>query len=462
MLFVLLTFFLPLLAAAVQPIEVRGNAFFVTGSSERFYIRGLDYQPGGASKLFDPLSDPEICERDIAYFQELGINTIRIYSIDNAGDHRECMQKLEEAGIYVVLDVNIPKALIARDDGAECSYNTMYLNEVLATVRIMSQYNNTLGFFAGNEVINDDSTTPAAAYVKAVVRDIKTFQRHTGLRLIPVGYSAADVEENRIQSAHYFNCGDDELARVDMFGFNDYSWCGRSSFTISGYDKKVEAYSNYSIPLFLSEFGCNEVRPRPFTEVQSIYSEDMSAVFSGGLVYEYTEEDNKYGLVLISSDNRTVTTNDDFDNLKEQFSSATNPSGDGGYQTSLPHSNCPPQTNQWEASDTVPETPKGALKYIYGLVDPEGNGFDADTQWACVAGGNNVDDTGDYSSTISRSTTHSFTRTSTSSSGSTGSSSDSNSNSNSNNNSSTRANGGSFLSPQSFMGLLGAALMLFM
>lgn len=466
MLFVLAALLLPLIATAIQPIEVRGNTFFVKGSSERFYIRGLDYQPGGASKLYDPLSDPATCERDIEYFTELGINTIRIYSIDNTGDHKECMQKLEEAGIYVILDVNIPKALIARDEGAACSYNTMYLNEVLATVRIMSAYNNTLGFFAANEVINDESTTPAAAYVKAVVRDIKTFQRHTGLRLIPVGYSAADVEENRIQSAHYFNCGDDELARVDMFGFNDYSWCGRSSFSISGYDQKVQAYSNYSIPLFLSEFGCNEVTPRPFTEIQSIYSEDMSAVFSGGLVYEYTEEANKYGLVSISSDNKTVTTNQDFDNLKNQFSSATNPSGDGGYQTGLPHSNCPPISDVWEANSTIPDTPKGALKYVQGLVDPKGNGFDADTQWACVAGGNNVDDTDDYSSTISRSTTHSFTQTSraSGSTGSTGSNSDSESNNVSNSNSSSsKKSGASYLNPESLLAtLVGAALMVFM
>lgn len=395
---------LPYLAAALQPIEIKGNAFFVLGTSERFYIRGLDYQPGGSSKLYDPLSDPEVCERDIEYFKQLGVNTIRIYSIDNTGDHSECMQKLEEAGIYLILDVNVPKALIARDQGANCSYNTMYLNEVLATVKLMSQYNNTLGFFAANEVINDETTTPAATYVKAVVRDIKTFQRNTGLRHIPVGYSAADVEENRLQSALYFNCGDDELARVDMYGFNDYSWCGGSSFTTSGYDKKVEAYSNYSVPLFLSEFGCNKIRPRPFTEIQAIYSNKMSSVFSGGLVYEYTEEANNYGLVTVSSDNQTVTTNQDFDNLKQQFASATNPSGDGGYKSDLPYSNCPPRTSVWEASNDIPDTPKGALKYIRGLVEPKGNGFNANTQWACVAWGNNVDDTSENTSS-SRSTT---------------------------------------------------------
>lgn len=388
----------PILAAAILAITTSGNAFFVDGTSERFYIRGLDYQPGGSSLLFDPLADSTTCERDIKYFKELGINTVRVYSIDNTADHDDCMDQLAEAGIYVILDVNIPRALIARDQGANCSYNTLYLNEVLATVRIMSQYNNTMGFFAGNEVINDADTTAAALYVKAVVRDIKTFQRNTGLRLIPVGYSAADVAENLLQTAWYFNCGDDDMARVDMFGFNDYSWCGDSLYTTSGYDQKVASYENYSIPLFLSEFGCNKVTPRPFTEIGAIFSDQMLPVFSGGLVYEYSMESNDYGLVQLSSDNKTVQTNEDFDNVKNQFAAASNPSGDGGYKKDLDYSVCPPKTDLWDAGDTLPDTPKGALKYVNGVVEPEGNGFDANTQWACVDGNNDIDDSSSYSS----------------------------------------------------------------
>lgn len=396
--------FLLSVVAALLPIETKGNAFFAKDSSERFYIRGVDYQPGGSLELFDPLADPTTCERDIKYFKELGINTIRVYSVDNTADHDVCMEKLADAGIYLILDVNIPKALIARDSGANCSYNTMYLNEVLSTVKVMSQYNNTLGFFAANEVINTVGTSAAAPYVKAVVRDIKTFQRNTGLRLIPVGYSAADIAENNLQSA-YFNCGDDELARVDMFGFNDYSWCGDMTFSTSGYDLKVEALSNYSIPLFFSEFGCNSVSPRPFTEVGTIYSDKMLSVFSGGLVYEYSEETSEYGLVLISSDNSTVTTNSDFTNLKKEFSSTSNPSGDGGYQADLSHSDCPAESNNWKASSDVPDTPEGALKYINGWVEPEGSGFDGDTQWACDAGGNYDAYSGLTSSTTKKSST---------------------------------------------------------
>ncbi|ODV80320.1 glycoside hydrolase family 72 protein [Suhomyces tanzawaensis NRRL Y-17324] len=376
-------------AAALDPVEVKGNALFVKGSSDRFYIRGVDYQPGGSSKLTDPLADTSICERDIKYFKDLGINTVRVYSVDNTADHDECMQQLADAGIYVIVDVNIPNASISRDK-AKCSYNTMYLEQVLATVKMMAKYDNTLGFFAGNEVINDESSTAAATYVKAVIRDMKQFIKNTDLRAIPVGYSAADVSENRLETAQFFNCGDDEMARSDWFGFNDYSWCGKSSYTTSGYDQKVKAYSNYSIPLFLSEFGCNKATPRPFSEIEAIYSDKMSPVFSGGLVYEYSEEGSKYGLVKIDGDD--VTTNQDFDNLKSEYSNTKNPSGDGGYHTDLEYSECPAKSSSWNATSDLPPAPKGAYKFINGTADPQGGGFKASTQWACIAKGNDDDD----------------------------------------------------------------------
>ncbi|KAK6455996.1 Glucanosyltransferase-domain-containing protein [Scheffersomyces xylosifermentans] len=404
--------FLSILAAtanALSSVTVQGNAFFVDG--ERFYIRGVDYQPGGSSDLFDPLSDPKTCERDIKYFTQLGLNTVRVYSVDNTADHDECMAKLAEAGIYVILDVNNPFASITREESA-CSYNTLYLNEVFATVKAFAAYNNTLGFFAGNEVINDGPSVAAAPYVKATIRDIKTFIKNNGLRSIPVGYSAAAVDEYNLPSAEYFNCGDDELARVDMYGFNDYSWCGKASMQTSGWDQKVDEFKNYSLPLFFSEYGCNNPSPRPFTDVTALYSTDMSSVFSGGLVYEYSQAANKYGLVEISDGN--VTTLDDFDNLKSQLSATKNPSGNGGFSKSLKFSNCPKQTSTWNATTDLPDTPKGALKYINGDADPRGGGFNASTQQACSYAENNVDDSDKYNGS-SKVTTKSSPSPSTSS-----------------------------------------------
>ncbi|CAM9017439.1 unnamed protein product [Wickerhamomyces anomalus] len=355
----------PLLVSAALPaINVTGNAFWNTESGERFYIRGVDYQPGGSSNLTDPLGDENICKRDIEYFQELGINTIRVYSVDNSLDHDPCMEALDDAGIYLILDVNTPEASISRGD-AKCSYNTKYLQNVFATMDEFAKYDNLLGFFAGNEVINSKDTTSSATYVKATVRDMKKYLKARNYRKIPVGYSAADVDTNRLLAAEYFNCGDDEDARIDMFGVNDYSWCGQSSYQTSGYKEKVTLYAGYSVPIFLSEFGCNEVPgARPFTEIKSIYSTQMSGVFSGGLVYEYSQEANNYGLVDINGD--SVSPRQDFDNLKKQYNNTPNPQGDGGFNSkSSNYSECPSfEEGTWEANNTLPEMPSAASVFF--------------------------------------------------------------------------------------------------
>lgn len=210
-------------------------------------MRGIDYQPGGASANIDPLADPEICLRDIKEFEDLGINTIRVYSVDNSKDHDECMKALDEAGIYLVLDVNSPKYSINRAK-PHASYNADYLQSVFATVEMFAQYENTAAFFSGNEVINDEPDTDLSApYVKAVTRDIKNYLRSRGLRRVPVGYSAADVSSNRKETADYFNCGSDDM-RSDFFAFNDYSWCN-TDFQESGWDQKVKTFSDYGLPI---------------------------------------------------------------------------------------------------------------------------------------------------------------------------------------------------------------------
>jgi len=210
-------------------------------------MRGVDYQPGGSSNLIDPIADVTSCTRDIAKFKELGVNTIRIYTVDNTANHDACMKLLADAGIYLVLDVNTPLYSLRRDKPL-ISYNSAYLQNIFATIDAFSGYSNTLAYFSGNEVINDDKTTGAAPYVKAVTRDMRSYLKERGHRQIPVGYSAADVSESRIEMAHYMNCGSDD-ERSDFFAFNDYSWCDPSSFTTSGWDQKVKNFTGYGLPI---------------------------------------------------------------------------------------------------------------------------------------------------------------------------------------------------------------------
>lgn len=88
------------------------------------------------------------------------------------------------------------------------SYNDVYLQHVFSTIDVFAQYTNTLGFFAANEVTNAVNNTRAATVVKAVIRDTKEYISKQVKRPIPIGYSAADVAENRMQMAQYLNCGD--------------------------------------------------------------------------------------------------------------------------------------------------------------------------------------------------------------------------------------------------------------
>ncbi|KAK7431710.1 1,3-beta-glucanosyltransferase [Neonectria magnoliae] len=363
----------PTKRATLPAVSVSGNAFYADG--KRFYLRGIDYQPGGAAANIDPLADTKICERDIARFKDLGVNVIRVYAVDNTADHDECMSKLDAAGIYLVLDVNNPAYSINRAKPGP-SYNAAYLQSVFATVEMFAQYDNTLAFFSGNEVINDEKDTDKSApYVKAVTRDMKNYMKERKLRKVPVGYSAADVSSNRMQTAQYMNCGTNDM-RSDFFAFNDYSWCN-SDFKTSGWDVKVKNFTDYGLPIFLSEYGCIENRPRTFEEVEAMMSSEMTGVYSGGLLYEYSIEDNKYGIVNIGKDDK-VTTIKEYNLFKTVLAENAAPTGAGGAATTTHGQECPTSDASWQVNASlVPEMPSAAEKYMSkGAGD--GPGLDGD------------------------------------------------------------------------------------
>ncbi|SCU98714.1 LAFA_0G19746g1_1 [Lachancea sp. 'fantastica'] len=314
-----------LVAASVNPIEIHEQHFYDSVTGEPFFIKGVDYQPGGSSDVTsnrDPLSNAKICARDIFLFQKLGINTIRVYSISPDLNHDECMTMMAAAGIYLILDVNSPleNQHLNRYE-PWTTYNEDYLEHVFKVVEQFSHYNNTLGFFAGNEIINDgQSARRCPPYIRAVVNDMKQYIQAHSPRTIPVGYSAADDLRYRIPLSQYLECHDEKHpdSSIDFYGVNSYQWCGPQTFQSSGYDQLVDAYKQYSKPVFFSEFGCNTFRPRSFEEVEALYSEEMINTFSGGLVYEFTDEPNEYGLVKIDDDNSAKILQD-FANLQDRF-----------------------------------------------------------------------------------------------------------------------------------------------
>lgn len=54
----------------------------------------------------DPLADTAQCKRDASLMSELGANTIRVYHVDPTADHDGCMQAFDDAGIYVLADLD--------------------------------------------------------------------------------------------------------------------------------------------------------------------------------------------------------------------------------------------------------------------------------------------------------------------------------------------------------------------
>lgn len=176
--------------------------------------------------------------------------------------------------------------------------------------------------------------------------------------------------------AEYMNCGP-EIERSDFFAFNDYSWCAPSSFQKSGWAEKVKTYENYGIPLFLSEYGCTKTK-RTFEEIGSLYSTQMTGVYSGGLVYEYSQEDGRdYGLVNIQGD--SVSDLPDFKALKSAFEKTDSPKGDGGYNSTGGASGCPAKkANAWDvADDSLPALPTKAEKFFKDGPG-KGEGFSGD------------------------------------------------------------------------------------
>ena len=107
----------------------------------------------------DPLSDGNLCLRDAALLQQLGVNTIRVYNSDPAIDHSLCCSIFNSVGIYLLLDVNSPLAgeSIDRDDPAG-SYTSSYLNRIFGVVEAFKNFPNVVGFFAANEIINDEAS----------------------------------------------------------------------------------------------------------------------------------------------------------------------------------------------------------------------------------------------------------------------------------------------------------------
>ncbi|KAF2469097.1 uncharacterized protein BDR25DRAFT_229953, partial [Lindgomyces ingoldianus] len=329
---------------AIPTIEAKGAKFF-TSDGDQFYVKGVAYQHSITD--VNNLVNGDQCKIDAPLIKELGANVVRVYSVDPTLNHDTCMNAFADAGIYVLVDMSTPTFSINR---ADPSWTKELRNAFAQVVDGFQQYDNLLGFFAGNEIVNDVKSTGAAAYAKAVIADMKAYRDLMQYRKIPIGYSASDGESIRLLQQNYFDCGSDAIA-ADFYAFNRYSWCNDSSFTESGYDKMYDDADGYNIPIFLSETGCvtgsGNTPLRTFDDQVAILGRQMNDRYSGNIIYEWTQEASNYGLVSYkSSATGTPSLMGDYTRLKSQWATLS-PAGvkASNYNPSLTRRNCPEFTS---------------------------------------------------------------------------------------------------------------------
>jgi hypothetical protein len=346
-------------------------------SGNRFYIKGVAYQEPGElapdseanqanggfpepSSFVDPLASPSSCTRDLPFLKDLGVNAVRVYSVDNKANHDECMKMLSDAGIYTIIDLSLP--LNGSINRAAPAWTSDLLDLYIHTIDTFLKYDNVLAFNVGNEVINLDTNTNVGPFIKAAARDTKAYLKSKSSSIL-VGYSTVDSSSFRDLLVQYLTC-DSEPVSIDIIGLNTYRWCGDSSIEAAGFDKLNQAFSSVPIPAYFSEFGCTKSLPRLWTEVKALLSPPMSDVWSGGAAFSYFPAQlPNFGLVTLSGPNNgTVTTNNDFALLKGQFGAATPPAvSASSVSNARTYPSCPPQTTTWLANSKLPPTPNDAV-----------------------------------------------------------------------------------------------------
>ena len=123
-------------------------------------------------------------------------------------------------------------------------------------------------------------------------------------------------------------------------------------------------------------------------------SSNMTGVYSGGLMYEYSVEDNDYGIV--SFQNGRVNTSgqfNEFDRFKSALSANPAPTGNGGAASTTHSVQCPTSDASWNVDPSlVPQMPREAQQYINDGAG-QGPGFEGDgSQFATGTSTANVTD----------------------------------------------------------------------
>jgi hypothetical protein len=187
------------------------------------------------------------------------------------------MRLLQEAGIYVLVILNMRNMNTDTADGYP-RWDYSYYDLLTRLVDAFQGYPNTLGF----AVDLDDVYKPGVEDVsleKTVLRDMKKYIQSKNYRPIPVG--AIGFSSNPASVYEYMTCGSKESS-ADFYGI-------KNRFSNRGplpYYRISEDYSNSSVPLYFY-YNSNLQKDQNYSQVQDMYAEPVTKVFSGGVLLEW-------------------------------------------------------------------------------------------------------------------------------------------------------------------------------
>lgn len=314
--------------SSTPPLVLRGKRFYDSLTGSYVALRGIAYHPRpndgplSVSNSVDMYTEEFRIRwtEDVTNLKALNVNAIRIYAVDPSKNHDAFFCALQEAGIYVLLELladceecNIGGATVEAATPPAC-YPLELKKRGRYIINEFSKYDNVVAFSAGNEVSlyspDQDMNSPCQ---KKFLRDMRAYvdacasaEGSTLLRRVPIGLVNWDGDRTASQILYYACRTDpaDVFESVEWIGINAYRHCDPKAVTVddlTGWQDLKGEFEGYdlAVPVLVAEYGCRErgfptidgfEAQRTWLQVDALYSPPYQEVFAGGMVFEYSAE----------------------------------------------------------------------------------------------------------------------------------------------------------------------------